>query len=98
MISISGLRSLFVPRANELISLFWISYNGVSGKKSSVFARAAFEVTVKHLLDAAIHGEYDPLEGITENVIVGQTIALGTGIVDLTMSSNYREYSDDKKK
>jgi len=75
-----------------------IGRHGVSGKKSSVFARAAFEVTVKHLLDAAVHGEYDPLEGITENVIVGQTIALGTGIVDLTMSSNYREFSDDKKK
>ena len=75
-----------------------IGRHGVSGKKSSVFARAAFEVTVKHLLDAAIHGEYDPLEGITENVIVGQTIALGTGIVDLTMSSNYREFSDNKKK
>ncbi len=53
---------------------------------------------MKHLLDAAIHGEYDPLEGITENVIVGQTIALGTGIVDLTMSSNYRQFVDKKKK
>ncbi|NPD89432.1 MAG: DNA-directed RNA polymerase subunit A'' [Asgard group archaeon] len=74
-----------------------IGRHGVSGKKSSVFARAAFEVTVKHLLDAAVHGEYDPLEGITENVIVGQTIALGTGIVDLTMSANYREFSDEKK-
>ncbi len=75
-----------------------IGRHGVSGKKSSVFARAAFEVTVKHLLDAAVHGEYDPLEGITENVIVGQTIALGTGIVDLTMSANYREFSDEDKK
>jgi len=74
-----------------------IGRHGVSGKKSSVFARAAFEVTVKHLLDAAIRGEYDPLEGITENVIVGQTIALGTGIVDLTMSANYREFSEQKK-
>lgn len=75
-----------------------IGRHGISGKKSSVFARAAFEVTVKHLLDAAVHGEYDPLEGITENVIVGQTIALGTGIVDLTMSSNYREFSDEEDK
>lgn len=75
-----------------------IGRHGISGKKSSVFARAAFEVTVKHLLDAAVHGEYDPLEGITENVIVGQTIALGTGIVDLTMSSNYREFSDKEDK
>lgn len=70
-----------------------IGRHGVSGKKSSVFARAAFEVTVKHLLEAAIHGEHEPLEGITENVIIGQTIALGTGIVDLTMSPNYREFA-----
>lgn len=72
-----------------------IGRHGVSGKKSSVFARAAFEVTVKHLLDAAVRGEYDPLEGITENVIVGQTIALGTGIVDLTMSPNYKEFAEE---
>jgi len=74
-----------------------IGRHGVSGKKSSVLARAAFEVTVKHLLDAAVHGEYDPLKGITENVIVGQTIALGTGIVDLTMSPNYRMFVESKK-
>jgi DNA-directed RNA polymerase subunit A" len=62
-----------------------IGRHGVSGEKSSVLARAAFEVTVKHLLDAAAHGEEDPLEGVTENVIVGQPIPLGTGIVELFM-------------
>jgi DNA-directed RNA polymerase subunit A" len=62
-----------------------IGRHGVSGEKSSVLARAAFEVTVKHLLDAASHGEEDALEGVTENVIVGQSIPLGTGIVELFM-------------
>ncbi|MCQ5377101.1 MAG: DNA-directed RNA polymerase subunit A'' [Candidatus Methanomethylicia archaeon] len=62
-----------------------IGRHGVSGEKSSVLARAAFEVTVKHLLDAASHGEEDALEGVTENVIVGQPIPLGTGIVELFM-------------
>ncbi len=62
-----------------------IGRHGVSGEKSSVLARAAFEVTVKHLLDAASHGEEDRLEGVTENVIVGQPIPLGTGIVELFM-------------
>lgn len=62
-----------------------IGRHGVSGEKSSVLARAAFEVTVKHLLDAAAHGEEDLLEGVTENVIVGQPIPLGTGIVELFM-------------
>jgi DNA-directed RNA polymerase subunit A" len=62
-----------------------IGRHGVSGEKSSVLARAAFEVTVKHLLDAAAHGEEDALEGVTENVIVGQPIPLGTGMVELFM-------------
>jgi DNA-directed RNA polymerase subunit A" len=62
-----------------------IGRHGVSGEKSSILARAAFEVTVKHLLEAAVHGEEDPLEGVTENVIVGQTIPLGTGMVELFM-------------
>ena len=63
-----------------------IGRHGISGNKDSVLARAAFEVTVSHLLDAAIHGEVDGLDGVTENVIVGKPIKLGTGDVDLRMN------------
>ncbi|ELZ83817.1 DNA-directed RNA polymerase subunit A'' [Haloferax gibbonsii ATCC 33959] len=64
-----------------------IGRHGISGSKDSVLARAAFEVTVNHLLDAAIHGEEDDLDGVIENVIVGKPIAIGTGDVDLRMGS-----------
>ncbi|WP_137288044.1 DNA-directed RNA polymerase subunit A'' [Natronorubrum halophilum] len=64
-----------------------IGRHGISGSKQSVLARAAFEVTVNHLLNAAIHGEIDDLDGVTENVIVGKPIKLGTGDVDLRMGS-----------
>jgi DNA-directed RNA polymerase subunit A" len=64
-----------------------IGRHGISGAKDSVLARAAFEVTVSHLLDAAIHGEIDHLDGVTENVIVGKPIKLGTGDVDLRMGA-----------
>ena len=60
-----------------------IGRHGVSGEKASVLARAAFEVTVNHILDAAIRGDVDDLRGVTENVIVGQPIQLGTGDVTL---------------
>ena len=60
-----------------------IGRHGVAGEKASVLSRAAFEVTVDNLLDAAIHGETDELKGVTENVIVGQPIRLGTGAVEL---------------
>jgi DNA-directed RNA polymerase subunit A" len=64
-----------------------IGRHGISGNKESVLARAAFEVTVNHLLDAAIHGEVDDLNGVTENVIVGKPIKLGTGDVNLRMDA-----------
>ncbi len=68
-----------------------IGRHGISGKKSSVLARAAFEITVPNIIDAAIRGESDPLKGVTENVIVGQSIPIGTGLVDLYMTTNSRE-------
>ncbi|MEM4474472.1 MAG: DNA-directed RNA polymerase subunit A'', partial [Candidatus Bathyarchaeia archaeon] len=64
-----------------------IGRHGVSGKKSSVLARAAFEITVPNIVEAAVRGEVDPLKGVTENVIVGQTIPVGTGLVELYMST-----------
>jgi len=60
-----------------------IGRHGISGEKASVLARAAFEVTVNHLLESGIRGDVDELKGVTENVIVGQPIQLGTGNVKL---------------
>ncbi len=60
-----------------------IGRHGVSGTKHSILARSAFEVTVTHLLQAGVIGERDPLRGVTENIIVGQPVAVGTGNVDL---------------
>lgn len=62
-----------------------IGRHGISGEKSSVLARAAFEITVNHLLEAGMIGEIDPLEGVAENIIVGQPVSLGTGAVTLQM-------------
>ena len=63
-----------------------IGRHGISGEKSSVLARAAFELTIQHLVDAAIKGETDPLKGVIENIIVGQSMPLGTGSVELFMT------------
>ena len=63
-----------------------IGRHGISGQQSSVLARAAFEVTVRHLIQASVIGEEDYLRGITENVILGQNVPLGTGSIDLFMT------------
>jgi len=62
-----------------------IGRHGVSGEKESVLARAAFEITVPNIVEAAVKGESDPLKGVTENVIVGQPIPVGTGLISLYM-------------
>ncbi|MGD2248576.1 MAG: DNA-directed RNA polymerase subunit A'' [Candidatus Methanofastidiosia archaeon] len=62
-----------------------IGRHGISGEKASILARAAFEVTTKHLLQAGKQGQVDHLNGVTENVIIGQPIPMGTGTVELAM-------------
>ena len=68
-----------------------IGRHGVAGEKQSILARAAFEMTVNNLLDAAVKGEVDYLKGITENIIVGQPIKLGTGDVELVLKLGGRK-------
>ncbi|AEE93632.1 DNA-directed RNA polymerase subunit A'' [Acidianus hospitalis] len=67
-----------------------IGRHGVTGEKTSVFAKAAFEVTVKHLLDAAARGDVEEFRGVVENIIIGQPIKLGTGMVELLMKPGVR--------
>jgi len=62
-----------------------IGRHGVSGQKSSVLARAAFEITLPTIVEASIQGVSDNLNGVTESVIVGQNIPIGTGLIELYM-------------
>ena len=62
-----------------------IGRHGIAGTKSSVLARAAFEITVPTIAAAAVKGEHEGLKGVTENVIVGLPIPLGTGMIDVFM-------------
>ena len=71
-----------------------IGRHGISGRKSSVLARAAFEITSAHLLRAAIMGEEDKLEGVAENIIVGQPVTLGTGAVKLVWTPQMEKKKD----
>jgi DNA-directed RNA polymerase subunit A" len=62
-----------------------IGRHGVVGAKESPLARAAFEVTVKTLVEAAVRGEEERFRGVVENIIAGKYIPIGTGIVKLLM-------------
>lgn len=61
---------------------------GIVGDKHSMIARSVFEETKKHLREGTLSGEEDPLEGVVENIVTGQPVPVGTGIVDLKPNFN----------
>lgn len=53
---------------------------GVSKMKESVLMLASFEKTTDHLFDAAAHGRSDAIVGVSECIIMGLPIPVGTGL------------------
>ena len=52
---------------------------GLAKMRDSVLQLASFEKTPDHLFDAAWHGKTDKVEGVSECIIMGQSVGLGTG-------------------
>lgn len=69
-----------------------IGRHGVVKLKESPLARAAFEISVQTLIDAAVKGEVDSLKGNVERILIGKEIKVGTGMVSLLM--NYAGIAD----
>lgn len=69
---------------------------GVSKMRESVLMLASFEKTTDHLFDAAVHGRVDDIVGVSECIIMGIPIPLGTGLFKLLKSAQNR--SDYEKK
>ena len=70
---------------------------GVSGKKSSVLAKASFEITTKNLMIAAMSGVVDEIAGVAESIIVGQPVTLGTGAVNVIYKPKTNTQQGDKE-
>jgi DNA-directed RNA polymerase subunit A" len=64
-----------------------ITRSGITSEKESVLARASFETPIKHIINAALIGEHDPLNSVVENVILNQPVPLGTGLPKLVVKS-----------
>ncbi len=62
-----------------------ITRYGVVSDKASVLARASFETPIKHIVDAALVGESDPLTSVVENVMINQPVPVGTGLPEVVM-------------
>lgn len=66
-------------------TMLGISRYGIVKEKPSVLARASFETPLKHIFNAAMHGEIDNLNSVIENVMINQPVPLGTGVPRLVV-------------
>ncbi|KAJ9603853.1 DNA-directed RNA polymerase III subunit C1 (rpo31) [Cladophialophora chaetospira] len=56
---------------------------GLAKMRDSVLQLASFEKTADHVFDAGAMGKIDRIEGVSESVIVGKTMGVGTGSVEV---------------
>lgn len=56
---------------------------GIKKMKLSTLMLASFEQTSDHLFDAAMKGKKDLVKGVSESIIIGNHMNIGTGCVDL---------------
>ncbi|KAI8580455.1 hypothetical protein K450DRAFT_237114 [Umbelopsis ramanniana AG] len=56
---------------------------GISKMKDSVLMLASFEKTTDHLFDASLYSKRDAIEGVSEKIIMGIPMSIGTGLFKL---------------
>merc|ERR1712130_542456 len=60
-----------------------ITRHGMAKMKESVLMLASFEKTADHLFDAAYYGQRDAIKGVSECIIMGIPMNVGTGLMQL---------------
>ena len=69
---------------------------GMSKMRDSVLQLASFEKTTDHLFDAAWHMKSDKIEGVSECIIMGQSMNIGTGSFETVRTLDFQP--DDLRK
>ncbi len=66
-------------------NLLGITRFGIASQKSSILARASFEIPLRHLIEASTVGETDQLTSVVENIMINQPVPVGTGLPGLVV-------------
>ena len=61
---------------------------GIVDMKESILHSASFERTTDQLFDAAAKGLHDHVTGVSESIILGMQMPIGTGLFGLLQQSN----------
>jgi DNA-directed RNA polymerase III subunit RPC1 len=75
-----GLLACIMTLKGEVLG---ITRFGMVKMRDSVLQLASFEKTPDHLFEAATRMKSDPVAGVSESIIMGQQVKLGTGIAEV---------------
>jgi DNA-directed RNA polymerase II subunit RPB1 len=64
-------------------TLMSINRHGINRATAGPMLRCSFEESFEILMEAALFGRSDTLNGVTENIMCGQLARIGTGCIDL---------------
>jgi len=68
--------------------LMAVSRHGINKGETGPLLRASFEETVDIFMNAATYSQYDNLDGVTQNIMLGQLAKVGTGSMDLLVDTD----------
>ncbi|KAL1427575.1 hypothetical protein MTO96_017275 [Rhipicephalus appendiculatus] len=74
-----------------------ITRHGLARMKESALMLASFEKTADHLFDAAYYGQTDEISGVSESIILGVPMAIGTGFFDLVHKVDWQPLAAPRK-
>jgi DNA-directed RNA polymerase II subunit RPB1 len=77
-----GLLCDVMTHAGRLMS---VDRYGINKMDTGPLAKACFEETEKVLMKAALHGEMDPVTGVSANIMTGQPIRAGTAFSEILL-------------
>ncbi|KAG0421505.1 hypothetical protein HPB47_002600 [Ixodes persulcatus] len=74
-----------------------ITRHGLARMKESALMLASFERTADHLFDAAYYGQVDEITGVSESIILGVPMGIGTGFFDMVHRVDWRPLAEPRR-
>ena len=86
--------SVLVDQMCHLGEIISIDRHGLGKIEMDPIARASFEKTMDHFVNAALFNEKDLMKSISSQIAVGRVISGGTGVFDLLLDTKKLENSE----
>jgi len=89
--------SVLIDMMTHTGNIISIDRHGLDKIDSEPIARASFEKTMDHFLNAALFNQKDNLQSVSSRIMLGRVIPGGTGAFDLMLDTNKLENSEYTK-